>query len=67
MVVSGLLVEKNDKEVVLKDSKRQLLRLPVSDVEGMYPQQKSLMPELLLRDMSAEQVADLLTWLESLR
>jgi hypothetical protein len=33
----------------------------------MIPQSVSLMPELLLRDMSAQQVADLLAYLATLK
>ena len=36
-------------------------------IEQLVAQQRSLMPELLLRDMTAEQVADLLAYLKSLK
>jgi hypothetical protein len=36
-------------------------------VEKLIPQTKSLMPEQLLRDLSAEQAADLLEFLASLK
>jgi hypothetical protein len=51
---------------VLKDAKNNLIRLTTSDVEQLSPQQQSLMPDLLLRDMTAEQVADLLAFLSAL-
>ena len=41
--------------------------MPAGDVEVLAPQQKSLMPELLLRDLTAEQVADLTAFLSSLK
>ena len=66
-VLSGLLAERDEKEVVLKDAQNKVLRLPVSDVEQLVTQQQSLMPELLLRDMTAQQVADLLEYLGSLK
>ena len=66
-VFSGLLVEKNDREVVLKDVRNQPIRVAAGDVEMLVPQQKSLMPELLLRDLTAQQAADLLTFLSSLK
>lgn len=66
-VLNGLLTEKTDEEVVLKDASNKQVRIAVSDVELLAPQSISLMPELLLRDMSAQQVADMLAYLESLK
>src|SRR5262249_46754432 len=48
-IYTGLLAEKNAKEVVLRDAKNQVTRLPLSDVEQIIPQKTSLMPEGLLR------------------
>jgi hypothetical protein len=53
--------------VVLKDAKNKLNRFKTGDVELLVPQQKSLMPELLLRDMTRQQVADLLAYLATLK
>lgn len=66
-VLSGLLVERNDREVVLRDAQNKLVRLPRADVAQLVTQQQSLMPELLLRDLTAQQVADLLAYLGSLK
>jgi putative heme-binding domain-containing protein len=66
-VVSGLLIEKTDKEVLLKDAQNKEIRIAAGEIELLVPAQKSLMPELLLRDMTAEQVADLIEFLGSLR
>jgi len=66
-VLLGLLVEKSDKEIVLRDAGDKEVRVPVGDVEEFLPQRQSLMPELLLKDLTAQQVADLLTFLESLK
>jgi hypothetical protein len=43
------------------------VRIAVNDVELFAPQAQSLMPELLLRDMTAQEVADLLEYLMGLR
>jgi len=67
LVVTGLLVSKEEKEVVLKDAQGKLQRIPANNIEQFVPQQKSLMPDLLFRDMTAQQVADLLEYLSSLR
>ena len=64
---SGLLVEQNDTKVVLKDAQNKLVHISTADVDLMTTQQKSLMPDLLLRDMTARQVADLTAYLSSLK
>lgn len=66
-IQTGLLVEESDQLVVLKDSKGELLRLPAAEIDELTPQQQSLMPDLLLRDMTAAQVADLLAYLSELK
>ena len=66
-VFSGLLESKDDTEVVLKDAGNKVHRFATSDVETLVRQQKSLMPDLLLRDMTAQQVADLLAYLATLK
>ncbi|HUE69427.1 MAG TPA: PQQ-dependent sugar dehydrogenase [Pirellulaceae bacterium] len=65
--ISGLLVKQNDSEVVLKDAQNMEIRIPQQQVLRLVPQKQSLMPDLLLRDMTAEQVADLLAYLCSLQ
>jgi uncharacterized repeat protein (TIGR03806 family) len=66
-VVSGLLVEKTASGVVLKDAQGKTVRFSNIEIERMVPQPRSLMPELLLRDLTAQQVADLLAFLAGLR
>ena len=64
---SGQLVERTAEEVVLKDAEGKLLTIPSGEVEKMAPQTRSLMPDQMLRDMTAQQAADLLEYLESLK
>jgi putative heme-binding domain-containing protein len=66
-IVTGLLVDKTDREVVLTDAEKKTLRIPASDVDQMAPQPKSLMPDSLLRDLTAQQAADLVEFLASQR
>ena len=66
-VFSGVLVRKNKSEVVLKDAEGNEKRIPAINIERLATQEKSLMPDLLLRDMTAQQVADLLAYLSSLK
>jgi putative heme-binding domain-containing protein len=66
-VITGLLVKSSDDEMILKDAQRKEIRIPRDEIGFAAPQQKSLMPELLLQDMTAQQVADLLAFLVSQR
>ena len=66
LVHTGLLKSRTEEEVVLVDGTGKEIRIAAKDIELILPQQKSLMPELLLRDMTAGQVADLLEYLQSL-
>jgi uncharacterized repeat protein (TIGR03806 family) len=66
-VQTGLLAAKTDKEVVLKLPGDKEARIPADKVERLVPQTVSLMPELLLRDLTAEQAADLVDYLASLK
>lgn len=67
LVHSGLLVERTDKAVTLRDATGKTVVISSADIELIVSQQKSLMPELLLRDVTAQDAADLLAYLASLR
>lgn len=66
-VHTGILMSKDTIKVVLKDANNKLIEVPAGDVELLVAQQKSLMPDLLLRELTAEQVADLTAFLSSLK
>jgi putative heme-binding domain-containing protein len=66
-VISGLLVRKTAIATVLKTIDGQEVSIPTRQIEQAVTQQKSLMPDLLLQEMTAEQVADLLEYLASLK
>jgi len=66
-VHTGLLVRKSDAEVVLKKADGKEVAIPTAEIERSVPQQKSLMPDLLLRDMTLQQAADLLEYLANLK
>jgi putative heme-binding domain-containing protein len=66
-VHTGLLTEKNAAQVVLKVVGDKEVRVPASKVANLVPQKTSLMPEQLLRDLTADQAADLLEFLASLK
>lgn len=66
-ILTGLLLSRDENEVVLKDAQDKVSRIPTKQIEQLVPQRQSLMPDLLFRDMTAQQVADLLAYLSSLR
>jgi uncharacterized repeat protein (TIGR03806 family) len=66
-VLSGLAVERTKDGVVLKDAQGKTVKVASTEIDRLVPQTRSLMPELLLRDLTAQQVADLLEFLMSLR
>lgn len=64
---TGLLVAKTAHEVVLRDAAGKEIRIRSERVASMTRQKNSLMPEQLLRDLTAEQAADLIDFLSSLK
>jgi putative heme-binding domain-containing protein len=67
LVHSGLLVERTEKAIVLREAQNAAIRIAVSDVAMLSPEKQSLMPDLLLRSLTAQQAADLLAYLGSLK
>lgn len=65
-VFTGLLRKKEPGEVVLVDAQAKELRFATNEIQLLAPQQKSLMPDLLWQDMTAQELADLLAFLASL-
>ena len=66
-VYSGLLIKNGDQEVALKDAQGKVIAIPKKQIEILAPQPQSLMPELLTRDMTAQELADLLEFLAGLK
>ena len=66
-ILTGLLLSRDENEVVLQDAQDKVSRIPTKQIEQLVPQRQSLMPDLLFRDMTAQQVADLLAYLGSLK
>ena len=52
---------------MLKDATAKEIRLRADDVKSVQAQSLSVMPELLLQSLTAQNVADLLEYLTSLR
>jgi putative heme-binding domain-containing protein len=66
-VYAGFLVAKTEEQVVLRDAKNELIRVPAGEVAALVVQKKSLMPELILKDVTAQDAADLLAYLATLK
>lgn len=65
--LSGLLVARDDKNLTVRDPQGKDTKVSLTKVLSQVPSKKSLMPDQLLRDLTADQAADLLAYLESLR
>jgi putative heme-binding domain-containing protein len=66
-LVTGLLIKRDATEVVIRDAQNQDLRLRPDEVTRLEPSRLSLMPDGLLRDLTAQQAADLLEFLVTRR
>ena len=67
VVHTGLLVSRDDEGLTLRTAENKTLSINADEIEQAVPQQRSLMPDLLFRDLTAKELADLLAFLESLR
>jgi putative heme-binding domain-containing protein len=64
---SGLLVSRTSEEVVLKDTSLNQLHVPAAKIKALQPLQLSAMPEGLLQSLTAQDAADLIEFLSSLK
>ncbi len=64
---TGFIVSRTDAEISLKVATGETLRLPAANIAKLAPQQLSLMPEGLIANLTAQEAADLLAFLESLK
>jgi putative heme-binding domain-containing protein len=62
---TGLLVKRDEKQVVLKDAENKEISLATADVESVTPSRLSLMPDGLLAGLTPQEAADLLDFLVS--
>lgn len=66
-LVSGFVVRQTEDELVLGTATGEHKTYPGSTVKRVAPQQLSLMPEGLLQGLTAQEAADLLEFIQSLR
>ena len=64
-LLSGLMVDKNEKQIVLKTAEKQTVALPRDDIEELRRSEKSLMPEGMLSDLTAQEAADLIEYIRA--
>jgi putative heme-binding domain-containing protein len=62
-VTTGLVVKRDDKQVVLRDAQNKEIVLPAADVEQLLPSRLSLMPDGQVAGLSAQEAADLVEYL----
>ena len=65
-VISGFLEERTADRVVLRDIQEERHIVPTGDISLIQPQTVSLMPKLLYRDLSLQDLADVVEFLASL-
>jgi putative heme-binding domain-containing protein len=59
----GLVMKRDEKEVVLRDAQNKEIVLPAKTIEELKPSRKSLMPEGQLAGLTLQEAADLLEYL----
>lgn len=64
---TGLLIERSDEQVILRDTEHQEVKVPADEVDQLVVQQRSMMPDDQLRQLTAQEAADLLAFLVNLR
>jgi putative heme-binding domain-containing protein len=65
--VTGLLVSQSPESVVIRGADGIDIAIPAGDVEELVKQPVSLMPADLATAITADELVDLVTWLETLR
>ncbi len=64
-VFTGMMVEPSDEEVALKTIEKQIVRIPRTEIDEIRKSTQSLMPERMLSDLTAQEAADLLSYLRA--
>jgi putative heme-binding domain-containing protein len=65
--LSGIIEDQNEREIVVRTTTLGSMKIPRVDVARMDTLQNSLMPEGLLQALTAQEAADLLAYLSSLK
>jgi putative heme-binding domain-containing protein len=65
--ITGMLVSQSPDQVVIKGADAIDVTIPAREVEELVKQPVSLMPADLAATLSADELVDLVTWMETLR
>jgi putative heme-binding domain-containing protein len=65
--LTGLLVKRDAKEIVLRDAQNKEIAIAAGNVEALHPSRISLMPTGQLAGLTAQEAADLLEYLATRR
>ena len=63
----GLLISNTASEIVLKDKEGVLITVPAEEVDELAQQKKSLMPDDLQKQLTEQQLVDVVEYLQTLR
>ncbi len=66
-LISGLKISETDSEVQIKDAEGVTHRIQREDIEGIKQQQVSLMPADLHKNLTAQQLVDLVQFMKTLK
>ncbi|MGE3778205.1 MAG: hypothetical protein AB7F89_13540, partial [Pirellulaceae bacterium] len=64
--VLGLLVEQTNDNVLVRTAEKQTVRIARGEIEELKKSTKSLMPDAILSDLTAQEAVDLLEYITSL-
>ncbi|MBI3467580.1 MAG: PQQ-dependent sugar dehydrogenase [Planctomycetes bacterium] len=64
--INGLLVQQDTREIVIKTADKKLVSIGRDNIAEMHKSPKSLMPELILSDLTSQEAADLFQYIQSL-
>ena len=66
-IVTGLKISENEDDLIIKQANGKDQRIPKAEIESIKTQSQSLMPAGLAAEMTAQELADLLAFLYSLK
>lgn len=66
-LLTGLVVRQSDTEVILRTAERKTLRIARDSIDEIQRSPRSLMPERILSDLTAQEAADLIAYLRSVK
>jgi uncharacterized repeat protein (TIGR03806 family) len=66
-VHTGVLKEKTTDHVILLTAKNEPIKIPRGEIEILESQRTSMMPQSLVKALTVQQLADLLSYLETLK